>query len=330
MPNPRPLKPRQLLAIEILVAGGTDLQATRAANCGRSSLYRWKNEPEFAGELQHRTLEATESARRMLGADMRASVEASMLATNKFKEILTNPNSPPWMQLQAAQSAKKNGRFAAENLDPDFRSLEATGRNDRERQNVANEVTRAIAVWENRDRFLAQLQEYEQRRMNERNQQHEAELLRRLNIVSRHGPPQRAWLYAIWRRQDDHEEALETIRREKARKDFAAAAGLELKDLPPAAPFKWADLSDQFENFVKSANAPATEEEEIAEFNRMRELEYIDPNSPEGKAQQEKFDAQLKAAEADYRENVMPKVQSPIEREVANAAVVLPPLEKGG
>jgi hypothetical protein len=329
MQNPRPLKPKQLLALEILVAGGTDLQAARAVGCGRSSIYRWKRDELFAGELQHRTLDATETARRMLGADIRGSIEVSMLATKKFRDILTNPNMPPWMQLQAAQSAKKNGRFAADKLDPDFRSLEAVGRNDRHRQNIADEVTRRIAVWENRDLLLERLQNYEQRRSDERNSQRETELLRRLNIACRHNPLQRAYLYSVWRREDDHQEELESLRREQARKEFAAAAGVDPKDLPPAQPVKWADIAEQFEDFIQSAGHPQNEEEELAEHKRMQELEYLDPNSPEGQAHQEKFEAEFKKVEADYKANVLPKATpSPIDRGVGSAGVPRPPLKE--
>lgn len=314
MSDPKPLKPRQLIALELLVAGASDAETIRVARCGRTTLYNWKRDATFAAQLQYRTREATESAKRVLGADLRASIEASLLATNKFKEILLNPKAPPWMQLQAAQSARKNGRHAADKLDPELRSTEAIGRNDEHRERVADQVTRQITVWENRDRFLAQLQRTEERRMQERREQRDAELLRRLNILARHGPQERAYLHGVWRRDDDAEEALEAIRREKARKDFAAAADVELKELPPPVPFKWEDVSDKFEAFVKANNAPTTEEEALAETRRMRELEYVDPNSPEGQAEQEKFDANLKVNEADYRNNVMPKAPpSPID-----------------
>jgi len=210
---------------------------------------------------------------------------------------------------------KKDSRHAAKKLDPDFRSMEAIGRLDNERQCVANEVTRKVAVWENRDRILAELQEYEERRLQTRCEQRQAKMLRRLNILMRHGPENRAYLYSVWRREDDQDEAFETARREKARRAMAEAAEVELKDLPPIVSFKWEDLREEFEKLVAARKAPASEAEELAENKRRAELEDLDPNSPEGKAYQEKFDAKLKQVEADYRANILPKVQpSPIKR----------------
>jgi hypothetical protein len=331
MSNPKPLKPNQLRAIEVLVAGGSEVDAARAANVDRSTLYRWHTtQTEFVMQLQQRTRDETDSAKRIYGAEIRASVEVSLMGINEFKTILSNPKSPEWMRLAAAQSAVKNARKVAEKLDPELHSTEAIGRNDEQRRHVANEVTRQIAVWENRDRFLEQLQKYEQRRLDERNTQRDAEHLRRLNILARHSPEQRAYLYGVWRRDDDHEQALEELRRETARRDFAAAAGIELKDLPPRAPFRWADLSGDFEKLIKASPAPKSEEEAVAEVQRMQQLEYIDPNSPEGKARAEKFEEEFKKVEADYKANVLPKVTpSPIDRRVGSAGIPRPPLEEG-
>ena len=78
------------------------------------------------------------------------------------------------------------------------------------------------------------------------------------------------------------------------------------------------------EKLIKASAAPQSEEEAIAEVQRMQNLEYIDPNSPEGKAQQEKFEEEFRKTEADYKANVLPKATpSPIS--VGSAGVPRPP-----
>ena len=188
-------------------------------------------------------------------------------------------------------------------------SCETVGRNDPERQKVADDLTRQIERWENRDRTLARLQEYEERRLQERTRQRQAELLRRLNIVSPPWPagPRLSMYSGPAPRGRSRRSIWRPIRCQLARQEFAAAAGVELNALPPLTPVKWADVSGHFENFIKSAKAPVTEDETLAEIKRMQELEYIDPNSAEGQAYQEKFNENLQAAEADYCANVMPR-----------------------
>ena len=65
------LKPEQRIAIEALVAGATEEQAARTAKCGRTSIWRWKENAEFMQALKTRTKMATDAACEMLGAHAR-------------------------------------------------------------------------------------------------------------------------------------------------------------------------------------------------------------------------------------------------------------------
>jgi len=310
------LKPRQLKTIELLVAGANDTQAASIVHVNPATVWRWKNELEFATELKNRTADETANTRRVAGAQTRASVECSMLATTRLRAIIENPKASSWLELQAVQTSIKHARWAAEKFDPDFNKVETVGRNDPERQKVADELTRRIEQLENQDRTLARLQQYEERRMQERIRQREDELLRRLNVMCKLDEQDKEYMHRFYRREDDWDVAMENTRREKARAEFAAAAGVSIDTLPAPTPFKWADMREQFKGFVDPLPEPTTPEQAAAEIERAKNLSYPDPNSPEEKARQAKFAEDLKAVEADYRANVMPKAApSPIERE---------------
>jgi len=316
------LKSRKLKAIELLVAGANDAETARRINADPATIWRWKNELEFATELKNRTADETASTRRIAGAQTRAAVECSMLATQRLRAIIENPKAASWLELQAVQTSIKHARWAAEKFDPDFNKVETVGKNDPERQKVADDLTRKIEVLENQDRTLARLQEYEERRMHDRIQQREAELLRRLNVMCRLNEQDKEYMYRFYRREDDWDVAMENTRREKAREEFAQAAGVSIDKLPAPTPFKWADMREQFKGFVDPLPDPQTPEQAAAEIERAKNLSYPDPNSPEEKARQAKFAEDLKTVEADYGANVMPKAtQSPIEREDRGMAV---------
>lgn len=49
------LTPKQVLALDSLAIGGDVAGAARAAGVSRTTVYRWQEEPTFAGELRART-----------------------------------------------------------------------------------------------------------------------------------------------------------------------------------------------------------------------------------------------------------------------------------
>ena len=252
------LEPRQHLAIEALVAGATEEQAARAGKCGRTTLWRWRERDDFALALKTRIKKASEIACEMLGAHARLSLENAVLGDKIMNKLMKDPAMPPWIHLQAAHSAQKSGGWAGDKYDPEFRKLETVGKNDPQRQQVADDVTRKVAVAENRERILARLQEVEERRAAQYVQQLEDRLRRRATILARHDPQTQAYLNAYYRRLDDHYAKMEEIRQAQARKDFAIAAEVKQSDLPPAPPLTWADLKEQFKDLVLPAQAPAT------------------------------------------------------------------------
>src|SRR5882724_6578817 len=151
------LKPMKLKAIEILVAGGSDEAAAKSARTDRTTIWRWRAEPEFAMVLKNRTFDATIATRGIIGAQARAAAEVSMLATDKLRELVNNPAAATWLQLQTLQTAIKNGRHTNDKFDKDFNKLETVGQVDPERKEAYSECHRTISAWENQDALLARL-----------------------------------------------------------------------------------------------------------------------------------------------------------------------------
>ena len=73
-------------------------------------------------------------------------------------------------------------------------------------------------------------------------------------------------------------------------------------------------MREQFKGFIDPLPDPQTPEQAAAEIERAKALSYPKPDSPEEKERVAKFEEEFKKIEADYRENILPKVPvSPIE-----------------
>ncbi len=91
-----PLSDKQLTALPYLVSTKSLSEAARLANVGRTTLYRWINDPDFREELERRRQEAAELADTELkGLKLKALIV--------FAESMEDPD--PYVRLRAAQVA---------------------------------------------------------------------------------------------------------------------------------------------------------------------------------------------------------------------------------
>ena len=76
-----------------------DSAMTDTARCVRAdpaTIWRWKPNLEFAAELKNRTADEMGNTRRVVGAQVRATADVALMATNELREILRDPQSPKW------------------------------------------------------------------------------------------------------------------------------------------------------------------------------------------------------------------------------------------
>ncbi len=90
------LSDKQLAALPYLVSPKSLSEAARLANVGRTTLYRWMNDPDFREELERRRQEAAELADTELkGLRLKALIV--------FAESMEDPD--PYVRVRAAQVA---------------------------------------------------------------------------------------------------------------------------------------------------------------------------------------------------------------------------------
>lgn len=91
------LSPAQLKAIGRLAAGGTVTEAAKAAGVGRTTVYSWMRQPEFAAELRYREGLLLDWATRKL-----LNLQDAALGT--FEAVLSDPEASHATRLRAAMA----------------------------------------------------------------------------------------------------------------------------------------------------------------------------------------------------------------------------------
>ena len=94
--NQMTLSPRQIAALPYIIAAPTLSEGARLAEIGRTTLYRWMDEPDFRQELERLRSNAAELAHVELNGLMLKSV--LVLAEN-----MENPD--PGVRLRAARAS---------------------------------------------------------------------------------------------------------------------------------------------------------------------------------------------------------------------------------
>ncbi|HEX2924556.1 MAG TPA: phBC6A51 family helix-turn-helix protein, partial [Chloroflexota bacterium] len=89
------LFPTQVQAAALLAAGHSLDQVCQALSVGRSTLYRWRQTPDFAAYL-HQLL------RTHADESLCQSAQLLSLATAKIKAVLQDPKTPPALQMRIA------------------------------------------------------------------------------------------------------------------------------------------------------------------------------------------------------------------------------------
>ena len=95
MSQPQLLSPQQVHAANLLAAGSPIEEVCTQLNLGRTTLYRWRQLPSFAAYLNQLTRQY---------ADQALTQSTCLLATamHFLQQKLTDPNTPPDMQLRIA------------------------------------------------------------------------------------------------------------------------------------------------------------------------------------------------------------------------------------
>ena len=104
-PAPAALTDNQLVALPYLVASPTLAEGARLADIGRTTLYRWMNDPEFRATLERLRAEAADLAHTELRGLMLKG--ALVLA-----EAMEDPS--PNVRVRAAQAALSMGLKAVD------------------------------------------------------------------------------------------------------------------------------------------------------------------------------------------------------------------------
>lgn len=94
-PGSDDLQPDQLKAIAALASGASVIDAAAQAGVDRSTLYRWKEIPEFAAELNRTRAEQADAIRGELRA-------LAGTAVKTIRTILDDPTTAPGVRLRAS------------------------------------------------------------------------------------------------------------------------------------------------------------------------------------------------------------------------------------
>jgi hypothetical protein len=102
MPKSSELTSQQNTAIDVLVAGGSNLEAAEQSGVNRRSLQRWLNLPEFRKELFDRRSYTFSQATGLLSSSARDAVQV-------LKDIMQDSKAPMQHRLTAARSVLEFG-----------------------------------------------------------------------------------------------------------------------------------------------------------------------------------------------------------------------------
>ena len=113
----KPLTAKQERAIQCLLSSGTLTEAAETAGVGKTTLFRWLNEPVFAAAYREERNRRFESACTILQA-------ASADAAKTLQQIVNDPEVPVSVRVSSAKTILELSLRAKEQVDHEERLRE--------------------------------------------------------------------------------------------------------------------------------------------------------------------------------------------------------------